>query len=142
MTDWFENGKTLVVLLLWLFLAVIEGLQLHNLTNSIEIDCFNKRSQQDNEWCTLFLTVHRRAPFELCQDLNNGDRALALAETWALNSASEIRGFCLFVCLLACFWFCRKPHFNHSDYLLVLTSFGVFRKVIKYQKEIFAISVF
>lgn len=120
-------------MLLWLFLAVIQGLQLYNLTNSIEIDCFNKGSQQDNEWCTLFLTVHWWAPFELCQDLNNGDRVLALAENVGLDKCFRNEVFCLFVCL---FWFCRKAHFNHLDWLSVLIRFGVLRKFMKCEKNL------
>lgn len=116
------------------------GITTDNLTNSIEIDCFNKGSQQGNEWCALFLTVHCWTPFELCQDLNNGDRALALAESMGLEQCFRDEGF--FVCVFASFCFCKKPHFNHLDCLLVLIISGDLRKLIEYQKEIFATNVF
>ena len=137
MKDWFENRRTLVVLLLWLFLAVIQGLQLYSLTNSIEIDCFNKGSQQDHEWCTLILTVHWWALFEICQGLTNGNRPLALSDDVGLEQRFRNE-----VCLFVCICFCRKPHFNHLEQLSVLIRSGVFRKLVKYKKGVFATNVF
>lgn len=137
MRGWFENRKTLLVWLLWLFLAVTQGLQLHNLTNSIEIDCLNKGSQQGNERATLILTAHWWALFELCQGLNNGDRPLALAENVRFEHY-----FGNEVCLFVCFCFCRKLHFNHLDWLLILIRSGVLWKLVKHQKGIFVTNIF
>lgn len=112
-----ENVKTLVALLLKQFLAIIQGLQLHNLTNRIWIDSFNKGSQQGSEWYTLILTAHWWALFVVSQGLNNSDIPLALAGNVGFEAVKDET----FVCVC----FCRKPLLNHLHWFFLLISSGV-----------------
>lgn len=63
------------------------------------IDCLNKGTLQDNEDCTLILTVHWWALCELCQGLNNSDRSLALSElygSWTRLQKWDLCIYCFF----------------------------------------------